>query len=141
VVGYDKPLPLADSLTQFYWEGARDHKLLIQRCQEAGCRHWIHWPRPICPKCQSSNLAPEPVSGRGSVHSYTLVHQLFHPSFKDDIPYAVVLVELEEQAGVRIVSNLRDCPPDQIRIGMPVEATFEDLTPEVSLPQFRAVDR
>jgi uncharacterized OB-fold protein len=128
-----KPLPQPDEMTQFYWEAARRHELHILRCQNCGT--YIHYPKPICWNCLSDNLKPERVSGRGTIYTYTIVHQAAVPGF--DVPHAVVLVDLEEQPGVRICANLLDCPLDEIRIGMPVEVVFEDLSDEISLPQFR----
>ena len=77
------------------------------------------------------------MSGRGRVHSYTLTHYVFHPAFADAVPYPVALVELEEDPGVRIVSNLVQIDPRRIRSGMAVEVVFEDVSEEISLPMFR----
>jgi uncharacterized OB-fold protein len=82
-------------------------------------------------------MRPAPVSGKGTIYSYSIMHQVGNPGFEKELPYAVVIVELAEQKGLYTVSNLRDCPIGQIRIGMPVEVLFEDVTPEVTLPQFR----
>jgi uncharacterized OB-fold protein len=75
------------------------------------------------------------VSGRGTIFSFAVMHQVYHPGFADAVPYAVVVVELAE--GARLVSNVVDCPVDRIRTGMPVEVVFEDVSPEVTLPKFR----
>jgi hypothetical protein len=91
----------------------------------------------MCPKCGSWNAEWAKVSGKGKVYTYIVAHQLFHPGFFADGPYAVVIVGLEE--GVRIVSNVVDCRPDDIYIGMPVEVVFDDVTEEVTLPRFRRV--
>ncbi len=126
-----RPDPTPD--TQGYWEGARNHRLVLQRCLE--CRAYRHDPRPMCPECHALEFEWAPASGRGTIYSYAIVHQLLHPFWADQVPYNVVLVELEE--GIRIVSNLIDCPNDSIRIGMPVCVVFEDLSSELSLPLFR----
>src|SRR5262249_10218148 len=76
-----------------------------------------------------------PVSGRGAVLSWAVMHQVYHPGFAADVPYAVVVIELEE--GARLVSNLVDCPLDAIAAGMPVEVVFDDVTPDVTRPKFR----
>jgi uncharacterized OB-fold protein len=89
----------------------------------------------MCPECHSLEFEWAPVSGRGTIYSYAIVHQLLHPFWADQVPYNVVLVELEE--GIRIVSNLVDCPHEAIRIGMPVSVVFEDISRELSLPLFR----
>jgi len=89
----------------------------------------------MCPNCGSWNAEWAEVSGKGKVYTYIVAHQPFHPAFVDDVPYAVVIVELEE--GVRLVSNVVDCRPEDIYIGMPVEVVFDDVTEKVTLPRFR----
>ena len=130
---YKRPLPLPDEETADYWEGARRHQLIIRRCQD--CQYYIHYPKARCPRCRSANVSGSPVSGRGRIYSYSIVHVALAPGF--DPPYAVVLVELDEQSDVRILTNLVDCPLDEVRIGMPVEVVYHDVTPETTLPQFR----
>lgn len=130
-----RPVPRIDDDSRPYWEGARRHELVILRCQE--CAHFIHYPRRECPKCGSTRIAPARVSGRGVVHSYTVTHHKGAPGFADATPYVVVLVELEEQEGLRVIANLRGCRPEDARVGMPVEVVFEDVSPEISLPQFQ----
>ncbi len=131
----ERPLPEPDDLTRFYWEHARQHQLAILRCGD--CGSFVHPPRPLCRGCLSDDLAPHVMSGRGRVHSYTLTHYVFHPAFADAVPYPVALVELEEDPGVRIVSNLVQIDPRRIRSGMAVEVVFEDVSEEISLPMFR----
>jgi uncharacterized OB-fold protein len=127
----ERPLPLPDAETAFFWDGARAERLLINRCSE--CGFWIHPPKPSCPRCGSGTIAPAAVGGRGVVHTYTVTHTAI-PGFEP--PFAVVLVELEEQAGLRLVSNLVDVPPDDVAIGMPVEVVFRAAGAEVTLPLF-----
>jgi hypothetical protein len=91
----------------------------------------------MCPECHSLSFEWAPVSGRGTVYTYAIVTQKLHPYWADRMPYNVVLVELEE--GIRIVSNLVDCPNESIRIGMPVTVVFEDVSDEISLPMFKPV--
>lgn len=130
-----RPLPLVDDESRPYWEGARRHELVVLRCPS--CAYYVHYPRGQCPRCGSGQLVPSRVSGRGVVHSYTITHHRAAPGFEDRVPFVVALVELEEQPGLRIISNLSGCGPDEMRIGMPVEVVFEDVTPGVTLPQFR----
>ena len=125
-------LPEPDETTRFYWEAAALHELQILRCRR--CRTFIHYPRPICPQCDGKDLAPERVSGRGTIYSYTIAHREVPGR---PVPFALVLVELEEQKGLRVLANLLNCALDQIRIGMPVEVTFEDVGGGMTLPQFR----
>jgi len=132
---YRKPLPVPDDLSRPYWEAARRHTLTILRCE--ACGRWVHYPKARCTACHQEALRPTPVSGRGTIYTYTVSHRAGAPGFEDEIPYVIVLVELEEQPGLRVVGNLRQCTPGDVRVGMPVEVTFEDVTDDVSLPQFR----
>ena len=93
----------------------------------------------MCPACGSLDYEWAKASGRGIVHTFTIVHRPTLPAFEDRIPYNVIAVRLDE--GVFMVSNLVDCPPDEIRIGMPVEVEFEPLTDEITLPKFRPAGR
>jgi uncharacterized protein len=129
-----KPVPVPDETTAFYWEAARNGRLEIQRC--AQCRSWRYPPTIACPNCQSEELVPTPVSGRGSVYSFTVVRQAFDPAYAAELPYVVALVELEEDAGVRILTNIVHAEPSTITVGMPVEVTFEDRI-GVALPMFQ----
>lgn len=128
----DRPLPFPDPETGFFWEATARRKLEILRCQT--CKTWVHYPKPSCWNCSSMDLKPEEVSGRGTVYSYTVTHQDV-PGYT--APFAVVIVELEEQAGLRMVSNVVDVPPDDVRIGMPVEVTFQPVAEDVWLPLFK----
>ncbi len=132
---YCKPLPVPDDLSRPYWEGARRHQLVIQRC--GVCEYWVHHPKPVCPRCAAADLRSAPVSGRGRVHTFTVSHYVGAPGFETETPYVIVQVELEEQPGLRIIANLRDCSRDAVRVGLPVEVVFEDVGPDVTLPQFR----
>jgi uncharacterized OB-fold protein len=134
MVGPGKPLPLPDETSRAYWEGAREHELRILRCED--CQWFIHYPEPACPRCQSSRVVPVRVSGRGLVYSYTVTHHKGAPGFQNDVPFVVALVELEEQAGLRIIANIRGYTPADVRIGMPVEVIFEDAGSGITLPQF-----
>ncbi|TML79119.1 MAG: DNA-binding protein [Actinobacteria bacterium] len=128
----DRPLPLPDPETAFFWEATARRQLEILRCQT--CKTWVHYPKPSCWNCSSGDLKPEQVSGRGTVYSYTVTHQDV-PGYT--APFAVVIVELEEQAGLRMVSNVVDVPPEDVRIGMPVEVTFQPVAEDVWLPLFK----
>ena len=122
------------ALTKFYWDAAKEHRLVILRCD--GCGYYVHWPSVLCPRCQSDQLAPAKVSGKGKVYTYTVVHHVFSPVYADDVPYSIAIVELDEQPGLRMLTNIVDCPNEALYIGMPVEVTFEDYE-NVTLPQFR----
>jgi uncharacterized OB-fold protein len=124
-------VPTVTPDTQFFWEGLKEGRLLLQRC--AQCGRLRHPPRPMCPWCNSLDKDAIESSGRGSVHSFVMPQHPPDPFI--DGRYIVVLVDLEE--GVRIVSNLRDVDPDVVTIGMAVELTFETFDGDVVLHQFR----
>ena len=128
-----KPLPKVSPEMAPFFEAARRHELVVQRCR--GCRALRFPARDRCSRCLSREAEWIRVSGRGTVFSYAVMHQLYHPGFAAEVPYAVVVVELEE--GVRILSNLVDCPASEVTVGLPVEAVFEEVSPEITLPKFR----
>ena len=132
-----KPLPAVDELSQPFWDAAKQHRLVVQRCQE--CGYFNHPPRPACDACQSQQLQFEPVSGRGTIYSFTVMHQPNIAGFEDQIPYVNILVELEEQPLLFMVSDLTGAEKDQVRIGGQVEVYFEDVNDEITLSRFRLV--
>ncbi len=125
--------PALDESNRFFWTSGDDGQLRFLRCQ--ACGYYLHPPLPRCPECGSRDLAPEVVSGRGEVLSYTVNHQSWDGSTE---PYAIVLVAILEQEGLYLTTNLVGCPLDELRIGMPVQVTFEqhDL---VWFPLFQSV--
>ncbi len=132
-----KPLPAPDELSQPFWEATKQHRLVVQRCQD--CNYFNHPPRPACDACQSQQLQFEPVSGRGTIYTFTVMHQPNIAGFEDQIPYINILVELEEQSLLFMVSNLLSSEKDKIYIGGRVEAYYEDVDVDITLPQFRLV--
>ena len=132
---YLKALPVADPETQEFWDGCKRHKLLIQRCK--GCSGFYFWPRNICPHCHSHDVESVETSGKGKVHTFSVVRQNTMPGWRDELPYIVAIVEIDDAGGTQMMTNLVDCDPDQVKIGMPVEAAFDDVTPEVTLPKFK----
>jgi uncharacterized OB-fold protein len=131
------PLPVIDPVTQFFWDGAARGELLILRC--TSCGTYLHPPRPVCGACSSTEVAPERVSGRATLYTWTVAEQVFHPWFADKIPYAYATVELEEQAGLRLITNIVDTDPYALEAGMALEVAFQELSPEVAVPVFRPV--
>ena len=124
---------LAPSMTadsQFFWDGAKAGRLLIQRC--AACGALRHPPRPMCPHCHSLEWDTLESSGRGTVYSFVMPRHPQFPFLDDD--YIVALIELEE--GTRLVSNLVDITPGDARIGMPVAVRFDEFDDGVVLPVF-----
>jgi len=124
-------LPRLDPDNEFFWTSGADGRLRFLRCD--ACRHYVHPPVPRCPFCLSAELRPEPVSGRGTVHTYTINHQEWIPGSD---PYVVGLVAIDEQPDVRLMTNLVGCDPDDELIGRPVEVVFE-ANDDVYLPLFR----
>lgn len=104
------------------------------RCQR--CGYWVHPPAGFCPGCESRDVSPEAASGRATVASFTINHQQWEPDLQ--VPYVLALVELDEQSDVRLVSNIVNCPPEQVRIGMAVEVLFEQHD-DVWVPLFQPV--
>jgi uncharacterized OB-fold protein len=125
-----RPAPSMTADSQFFWDGAKDGRLLIQRC--AACGALRHPPRPMCPHCHSLAWDTLESSGRGTVYSFVMPRHPQFPFFDDD--YIVALVELEE--GTRLVSNLVDVTPDDARIGMAVVVRFDRFDGGVVLPVF-----
>jgi uncharacterized protein len=130
----NKPVPEPDAVSAFYWEAARQGTLMIQRCQT--CSRYLHPPDVACPQCLSDTLVPTAVSGRGRVYAYTVAHQAFDASFRDDVPYVLALIELDEQPGLRMLTNLVGTTAAEVESGAPVEVTFE-ARGSWKLPQFR----
>ena len=128
-------MPEPTQLSRAFWDGANDHRLMIFRCQD--CRHYIHPPRPLCERCLSWEVGPEAVSGRGVLYSYTVTPTAFHPFWTDKVPYVVALVDLDEEPGTRLMTNLIDCPEEFRRVGLPVEVEFQELVPGFTIPVFK----
>jgi uncharacterized OB-fold protein len=126
-------LPKLDNDNRFFWTGGADGTLRFLRCQS--CRQFVHPPVPVCPICLDRELAPEPVSGRATVHSFTVNVQQWIPGSE---PYVIGLVSIDEQPDVRLITNLVDWDPDAIEIGAAVEVVFEP-NDDVYLPLFRPV--
>lgn len=134
---YIKPLPGLEGLTGQFYEYCRQQTLHFQRC--SACGTFRHVPREMCAECNSFDWEWAKSSGKGKIFTWVVVNRALHPAFYDPspdaAPMAPVVVEMEE--GVRIVSNMVNCPPEQLAIDMPVEVVFEAVTDEVTLPRFR----
>jgi hypothetical protein len=126
--------PAVTDLTRPFWDAAREGRLVIQRC--ADCRYYNHPPKDACDNCLSTNLTFEDVSGRGSVWSWTVMHQKSVAGFEDAVPYLTALVEVDEQPMLLLVTNLPGVTPGSFAIGDPVNVTFEDFGDGLRLPQF-----
>lgn len=129
------PLPQPDEWSKELWEACREERLVMQSCRQ--CRRFRFPPRPMCPRCRSLDWEFVPVSGRGRIATWVVVHPPVMPAFRDKAPFAVVLVELEEDPELRMVGNLFDLLPEKIEFGLPVEVVFEKVADDVTLPQWR----
>ena len=112
--------PALDETNEFFWTSGADGLLRFLRCQ--ACGYFLHPPSPRCPVCAGRDLTPEPVSGRAQVYSYTVNHQAWDGSTE---PYVIAIVELPEQVGLRLTTNLVDVSVDEVAIGSEVEVAFE----------------
>ncbi len=126
-----RALPALTALNESFWTSGRDGALRILRC--GACGQWIHPPSPLCSACLSRDVAPAAASGHGTVHSFTVNHQQWIPG---TAPYVIGLVELDEQIGLRLTTNIVGCDPATVTIGMRVDVCFEEHN-AVWLPLFR----
>jgi len=137
VMRYNPDIPVLRPYVDFdnsgFWEAVREHRLVFQKCKQCGLI--IHRPRPMCPRCLSTDREWSPSEGNGEIYSYAnIVYQnAGYPGIQS--PYTTVLVELTE--GVRILSNMFDVKPEDVYIGMPVEVVFDDIDEDLTLPKFR----
>ncbi len=116
-----RPGPQATAVSAPFWEAAADGRLLLQRCED--CRGWQHYPRTLCAACWSPRLAWAEPRPTGRVWTFTIAHRPGHSAWEDAVPYAIAIVELDD--GPRLLTNIVGCPPDAVRVGMAVAATFE----------------
>lgn len=128
-----RTLPHIDEESRPWWEAVKRHELYIQKCRD--CGELRYHPRALCPQCLSSNTQWLRCSGKGKVYTFTVTYQNQAAGFRDSLPYVMAYVELAE--GVKMLTNLVDYKLEEVKIGMPVEVVYEDVTPEVTLVKFR----
>ena len=116
-----RPLPATDRDTEGYWTSGARGRLLIERCN--ACHYLIHPPTGFCPKCEGRDTALHAVSGRATVTSCTVNHKQWMPDLP--VPYVLALVTIEEQDDVQLATNIVDCAPESVFIGMKVAVRFE----------------
>ena len=131
---FQKQLPAINESNKPFWEAARRHELVVYGC---GCGA-LYSQVTECTACSHPDMGWVKVSGRGQVFTFCVYRQAFHPAWKDDIPYNVAYVKLDE--GPLLISNIVGCANEDVYIGMPVEVVFDDMTDEVTLPKFRPVE-
>lgn len=127
-----KPLPRITPDSEPFWAACRAHRWVLPFCTQCGKAHLP--PGPVCPFCFAVDLQWREASGRGTVSSWTRVHQAWFPAFADDLPYNVIQVQLEE--GPRVTANLIGGTDALLRIGLPVRVVFDDVSDAVTLPRF-----
>jgi uncharacterized OB-fold protein len=132
---YRKPVPSPSPEAKPYWDGAREHKLLMPYCPSCARHFWF--PRPFCPRCFSWEIEWREVSGKGTLYSFAIQWRPQMPGFESELPYVTAIVELAE--GPRLVTNVVDiaADPEQVTCGMSLEVAFRDIDEQVSLPVFR----
>ena len=126
-----RPLPVITRANEAFWTGGEHGELRIIRCQS--CRYWIHPPAGFCPACEGRDTAPEPVSGKATVASFTVNHQAWVPDL--EVPYVMAVVELDEQPDVRLITNIVNCAINDVHFGMKVRVLF-DHCEDVWVPLF-----
>jgi uncharacterized OB-fold protein len=132
---YKKPMPRPTPWSKPFWDGCKRHELVIQKCKD--CQEHIFYPKLFCPHCLSPNLEWTKASGKGKIYSYTIVYSYAPTEFAEDTPYVVAVIDLQE--GVRMMSNVVECPPEEVKCDMKVEVVFDDVTNEITLPKFKPV--
>lgn len=132
---YTKPLPKPanETLSKPFWEATRRHELVLPRCNT--CSLTFFYPRERCPDCLSGDLGWTQASGKGRVHTFTIIEQSVNREFRGDLPYIYAMIQLDE--GPRMISNVIDCGVDDVQIDMPVTAVFDDVTDDVTLVKFK----
>jgi uncharacterized OB-fold protein len=132
-VRFDLPVP--DDETQPFWDAAREGKLLIKRCADCGRAHF--YPRPFCPFCWSAAVSWEAASGQAALYTWSVVHHNDLPPFSERIPYVAAVVDLAE--GPRMMTNVVDCDPDRLEVGMRLHVAYRELADDVTVPVFTPV--
>jgi uncharacterized OB-fold protein len=130
-----RPIPVPNEWTKPFWDAARQGVLALQRCR--ACRHFQHPPYATCVSCMAIDLAFEPVSGKGTIYAYTIMYHAGDRRFAAAIPYASIIVELDDAPGALLAANLLEAPYTEAKVGRRVEVVFERLNDDITLPQFR----
>ena len=135
VSDYKYPLPMPDVDSAGFWDGTKQHELRIQQC--SACKRYRHPPRKACPSCHSEESQWVPLSGKGKIYGWIEVFQPVLPMWRENIPYNIVEVELDDAPGVIITGNVPEAGENQLTVGMPVEVFFDDVTSDVTMPRWR----
>mgnify|MGYP002637410185 CR=1 FL=1 len=130
-----RPIPVPDEWTAPFWQAAKQGVLALQRCQR--CQHFQHPPYATCVNCMVNDLAFEPVRGQGAIYAYTIMYHAGDKRFAGAIPYASIIVELDDAPGALLAGNLLEAEYTEAKVGRRVEVIFEPLNEDITLPQFR----
>jgi uncharacterized OB-fold protein len=133
---YDKVLPAIEPGTHPYWNALRQHRLIYQSCRVCRCTFAPY--QLVCPSCWSEDLEDRQSTGRGIIYTFSIVHRAPMPAFRPDVPYAVAIVQMDE--GFYMTTNIVGCEVQDVRINLPVQVEFVDVTEEITLPKFRPID-
>ena len=126
-------VPAPNFETQAFWDGCGRGQLLLQKCSDCGA--FRHPPAPICPECLSAEHEWIEASGRGTVYTFVVVRETRARGWEQMVPYVIAVVTLEE--GPRMLTNIVDIPPEDVKIDMPIELTFAEADGSTQLPMFR----
>ncbi len=130
---YTLPIPVADEASKPFFDGANEGKLMLVKCSQCGTHRLP--PRERCLDCWSTESEWAQASGKGKLYTYGIMHQKYHPAFAEETPDNDALVELDE--GPRLVTNIVDCEPDDLKTDMPVVAVFDHVSDDATLIRFR----
>ena len=130
-----RPIPVPNGWTRPFWDSAKLNVLAMQRCQS--CRHFQHPPYATCVQCMSVDLKFEPVKGGGTIYAYTIMYHTGDKRFASAVPYASIVVEMDEAPGALMAGNLLEAEYTEAKVGRSVEVIFEKLNDDITLPQFR----
>ena len=134
-MAYEKPVPVVDADSRPYWDGAKQNKLMIQRCKKTG--QTFLYSRVLVPGTDPDQIEWIEAKGTGSIYSYTIARRPAGPAFKEDCPYVIASIELDE--GARILTNILTDDPGSLKIGQKVQVTFDAVTDDLTIPKFKVV--
>jgi uncharacterized OB-fold protein len=129
----EKPIPVPDDISGPFYDGARGGRLMLQYCSV--CDGWSFPVRERCPHCFAASLQWRAASGKGTLYTFAIMHQVMNPGFAGSVPYNVSQIDLAE--GVRMISNVVGVANDALKIGMDLEVFFDNLGDNVCVPKFR----
>lgn len=129
------PVPAPNAVTEPFWAACNERRLVVQRCSDCGT--FRHTPSALCTSCHSNRSDWQASAGTGTLFTCTVAHYPVHASLKDQLPYVVAVVQLDDCGGVRMTSNLVGCPLEEVRVGMKLRIAWNEVEPGVVLPLFR----